>query len=59
MLSAYFSPEILQARRAWQDIFKFLKGKNLQPRTLYPPKLSFTIEGETKNFSRSKQKLEE
>ena len=26
------SAEILQARREWQDIFKVLKGKNLQPR---------------------------
>ena len=26
------SVETLQARREWQDIFKVLKGKNLQPR---------------------------
>ena len=25
----------LHARREWQDIFKVLKGKNLQPRLLY------------------------
>ena len=35
-LSADFSIETLQARREWQDIFKVLKGKNLQPRILYP-----------------------
>ena len=29
-----FSTEILQARREWQDKFKVLKGKNLQPRIL-------------------------
>ena len=29
------SAETLQARREWQDIFKVLKGKNLQPRLLY------------------------
>ena len=28
------SAETLQARREWQDIFKVLKGKNLQPRLL-------------------------
>ena len=33
-LTADLSAEILQARREWQDIFKVLKGKNLQPRLL-------------------------
>ena len=27
-----FSTETLQARREWHDIFKVIKGKNLQPR---------------------------
>ena len=31
-LSADFSAETLQARREWQDIFKVMKGKKLQPR---------------------------
>ena len=31
-LTADLSTETLQARREWQDIFKILKGKNLQPR---------------------------
>ena len=57
-LSADFSRESLQPRREWQDIFKVLKGKNLQPRTLYPTRISFKIEGEIKNFS-NKQKLKE
>ena len=35
-LSADFSIETLQARREWHDIFKMMKGKNLQTRTLYP-----------------------
>ena len=56
--SADFSTEMLQARREWQDIFKVLKGKNLQPRILYSARLSFRIEGEIKNFS-DKQKLKE
>ena len=33
-LTADFSAETLQARREWQDIFKVMKGKNLQPRLL-------------------------
>ena len=35
-LTADFSAEILQATSEWQDIFKVMKGKNLQPRLLYP-----------------------
>ena len=31
-LTAELSAETLQARREWQDIFKVMKGKNLQPR---------------------------
>ena len=34
-LTADLSAEILQARREWQDIFKVLKGKNLQLRLWY------------------------
>ena len=30
-LTADLSAETLQARKEWQDIFKALKGKNLQP----------------------------
>ena len=51
MLSTEFSVENLQAGREWYNIFKVLKGKNLQPRTLYPARLSFRIEAERKNFS--------
>ena len=32
-LTGDLSAETLQARREWQDIFKVLKGKNLQPRS--------------------------
>ena len=49
-LSAEFSAETLQARREWSDIFKVLKGKNLQPRILYLARLSFRMEGERKSF---------
>ena len=57
-LTADLSAETLQARREWQDIFKVLKGKNLQPRLLYPAKISFKTDGEIKSFS-DKQKLRE
>ena len=33
-LTSDLSAETLQARREWQDIFKVMKGKNLQPRLL-------------------------
>ena len=57
-LTAHLSPETLQARREWKDIFKVLKGKNQQPRLLYPARISFKIDGEIKSFS-DKQKLRE
>ena len=57
-LTADLSAETLQARREWQDIFKVLKGKNLQSRLLYPARISFKIDGEIKRFS-DKQKLRE
>ena len=57
-LPADLSAETLQARKEWQDIFKVLKGKNLQPRLLYPARISFKISGEIKRFS-DKQKLKE
>ena len=52
------STEIVQARREWHDIFKVMKGKNLQPRILYPARLLFRFDGETENFP-DKQKLRE
>ena len=57
-LTADLSAETLQALREWLDIFKVLKGKNLQPRLLYPARISFKIDGEIKSFS-DKQKLRE
>ena len=57
-LTADLSAETLKARREWQDIFKVMKGKNLQPRLLYPERISFKIDGEIKSFS-DKQKLRE
>ena len=57
-LLADFSAETLQARRKWHDILSVMKGKNLQPRLLYPARLSFRFEGEIKTFT-GKQKLRE
>ena len=53
-LRADLSAETLQARREWQDIFKVLKGKNLQSRLLYLARISFKIDGEITNFQTSK-----
>ena len=38
-VSADFSKETLQARRGWKEVFEVIKGKDLQPRLLYPAKL--------------------
>ncbi|KAK1340128.1 hypothetical protein QTO34_018692 [Cnephaeus nilssonii] len=57
-LSADFSTETMQARREWQEIFKVMNSKNLQPRLLYPAKPSFRIEGQIKSFT-DKKKLKE
>ena len=57
-LTADLSAETLQARREWQDIFKVMKGKNLQPRLLYPGKISFIFDRDIKIFT-DKQKLRE
>ena len=57
-LTADLSAETLQARREWHDIFKVMKGKNLQPRLLYLARISFRFDGEIKSFT-DKQKLRE
>ena len=57
-ITADLSTETLQARREWQDILKVMKEKNLQPRLLYPARISFKYEGEIRSFT-DKQKLRE
>ena len=57
-LTADLSAETLKARREWQDIFKVMKGKNLQPGLLYGARISFRFDGEIKTFT-DKQKLRE
>ena len=56
-LIADVSTETWQARKGWQDIFRVLNEKNMQPRILYPTMLSFRI-GEIKSFQ-DRQKLKE
>ena len=51
---ADLSMETLQARREWQDTLKMMKEKNLQPRLLYPARISFKCEGEIKSYRKAK-----
>ena len=48
--TADLSTETWQARNSWQDILSVLNEKNMQPRILYPARLSFKTEGEIKSF---------
>ena len=57
-LSADFSKETLQARRDWQEIFRVMKSKDLQPRLSYPAKLPFRFKGHIKNFPDKKKQKE-
>ena len=43
-ITADLSIETLQARRGWQDILKVMKENKLQPRLLYPARISFKYE---------------
>ena len=47
---ADLSIDTWQAREEWEDILNMLNQKNMQPRILYPARLSFRIEGEIKIF---------
>ena len=49
-LSADFSKETLQVRRDWQEIFKVMNRRDLQPRLSYPAKLSLRIKRQIKSF---------
>ena len=43
--STDLSTETWQARKGWQDIFNVRNQKNMEPRILYPARLSSKIEG--------------
>nr|KAF6469826.1 hypothetical protein HJG59_011183 [Molossus molossus] len=58
-LSADFSQETLQARKEWHEVMKVMKNKDLNPRLLYPARLSFKIEGQIKSFPDKKKRQRE
>ena len=49
-LAGEFSKDTLQAGRDWQEIFKVMESRDLQPRLLYPAKMAFRIKGQIKSF---------
>ena len=53
-LLADFSKETLQAKRYWQEIFKVMKSKDLQPSLLYTAKKPFTVAGQIRTFQTRK-----
>ena len=57
-LATDFSMEMLQARREWQKIFQVMRTRGLQPRLLYPARLSIKIEGQIRSFP-DKRRLKE
>ena len=58
-LSTDFSKETLQARRAWKEVFKVMKGKDLYiSKITLSSKVSFRMEGQIKCFP-DKVKLKE
>ena len=57
-LTVHFSAETLQVRREWHNIFKVMKGRKLQPRLLFPARISFRFDREIKSFT-DNEKLRE
>ena len=53
-LPVEFSKQTLQDRRDWQETFKVMKNKDLQPKLLLPAKLSFGIIGQIKSLPHKK-----
>ena len=53
-ITADLSIETLQARREWQDVFKVMKENNLQPRLLYPARISSNMKEKSKALQTSK-----
>ena len=49
-LAMDFSMEMLQARREWQKIFQVMTTRGLQPRIIYPARLSIKTEGQLRSF---------
>ena len=53
-ITADLSIETFQVRREWQHILKVMKEKNLQPRLLYPARISFKYDGNQKLYRQPK-----
>ena len=49
-IASDMSTKTWNERKGWGAIFKALSEKNMQPRILYPARLSFRIDGEIKTF---------
>ena len=49
-LATDFSMETFQARRECHKIFQVIRTRGLQPRLLYPARLSIKIEDQIKSF---------
>ena len=49
-LATDFSMETLQSRREWKTIFQVMGTRGLQPRLLYPARLSIKIEDQIQSF---------
>ena len=56
-LAADISTETWQARKYWHDIFRVLNEKNMQPRILYPAKLSLKRERAIKRFQDRQKRI--
>ena len=48
--TADFSMETLQSRTKWQEIFQVMRPTGLQPRLLYPARISIKMEGQIRSF---------
>jgi hypothetical protein len=57
-ITADFSIETLEARKAWSEVFQALKENNFRSRILYPAILSLKIDGRIKALH-NKQKLKQ
>ena len=57
-LAADLSMETLQTRREWQKIFQVMRIRGLQPRLLYPARLSIKMGSQIRSFP-DKRSLEE
>nr|KAF6374339.1 hypothetical protein mPipKuh1_009558 [Pipistrellus kuhlii] len=54
-LTTDFSTETYQARREYDEIYKVMQRKGLNPRILYPARVSIKIEGKIRRFTDKKR----